>query len=1165
MEDKNLSILAIDDNPDNLLIIKALVGESFPYSTMLTAKSGPEGLAIAAEKDPDVILLDIVMPGMDGFEVCRALKADKIMREIPVVFVTALKEDKENRIKALECGAEAFLSKPIDETEMTAQICAMAKIKQANVEKRSEKKRLAALVEEKTHALKAEHQKTLVLLEELKKENEIRKKSERALFEAQSLAHIGSFERDGIADTLKWTKEGLHIFGVKTQEELSTLEAAIAFIHPDDQKMFMEKREQMMQRHIKMKLSFRIIRMDGKIRHVDFRYIPVFEDGVYVRGNGTVQDVTEMVVAEEALRQSEDKYRRITENISDVVWTADLELKTTYVSPSVKKVFGETPEAHMKRTLRDRLPPSSFARIKAMFAEEMKREKDPAAKKTKAKVIEAEHYKADGTIIWISMHISFLRDEEGRLIGFLGATRDISEIKRAEEALRRSEERFRMLFDKAPMGYQSVDPACKLLDVNQQWLDMIGYSREAVLGRAFHDFLTPGSKEKYKECFGEMMDKGEIRTEFEIERRDGNVLLVECTGKAAYDRYGNFMQTHCMLQDITQQRQAEAELNRERDRAQQYLDIAGVIFLVLDSDGRVTMINRRGCEILGLPKGEIIGKKWSDHFIPEAGRKNLKRVLADIKKGNIQLYETHENPVLTASGEERLISWQNAVLRDQDGKYKGLLSSGIDVTEHAAAVRALHESERSKSVLLSHLPGMAYRCMFDREWTMKYLSDGCFDLTGYRPESLIDNRELSFNELIRPEYREAIWNRWGEAISKKVPFAYEYEIKTASGKKKWVWEMGQGIYGEDGQVEALEGIVIDIDESKRRYDQIQYMNDHDFLTGLYNRKFFEEAKDRLDKEKCLPAAIIIADINGVRLINDAFGHAQGDRLIKKTAKIIQSCCRKEDIAARTEGDAFSILLPCTDREGATDIVLNIREACAKHNKKIQKKADMINLSIGYGIKTDPKANMDEAEKDAEEYLYKSKLFERRSHHSTILSSVMATMYARSQETEEHAERIAELSIGIGRKLNLPQSSLDELNLLAMLHDIGKIGLDDRILNKPGKLTPQEWTEMKKHPEIGYRIVMTAPELQSIAEYILSHHERWDGNGYPRGLKGEEIPLLSRILAVTDAYDAMTQDRVYRKALTREEALLEIKKNAGTQFDPEVADLFLQLAVNGGLD
>jgi HD-GYP domain-containing protein (c-di-GMP phosphodiesterase class II) len=126
----------------------------------------------------------------------------------------------------------------------------------------------------------------------------------------------------------------------------------------------------------------------------------------------------------------------------------------------------------------------------------------------------------------------------------------------------------------------------------------------------------------------------------------------------------------------------------------------------------------------------------------------------------------------------------------------------------------------------------------------------------------------------------------------------------------------------------------------------------------------------------------------------------------------------------------------------------------------------------------------------------------------------------------------------------------------MLHDIGKIGIDNSILNKPGKLSKNEWEIMKKHSEIGYRIAMSSPELEPIAEYILAHHERWDGNGYPQGLKGEEIPLLSRILAVVDSYDAMTEDRVYRKAMTHQAAIEEIKKNAGTQFDPNIAQIFI---------
>lgn len=480
-----------------------------------------------------------------------------------------------------------------------------------------------------------------------------------------------------------------------------------------------------------------------------------------------------------------------------------------------------------------------------------------------------------------------------------------------------------------------------------------------------------------------------------------------------------------------------------------------------------------------------------------------------------------------------------------------------DIHERKMAEQALRESERSKAVLLSNLPGIAYRCKYDRKWTMKFISEGCYELTGYRSESLIHNRDLSFNDIIAPPFREVLWDKWTQILSKKGRFRDEYEIITATGERKWVLEMGQGVYRNNGSVEAIEGIIIDITESKKRLDQILYINDHDSMTNLFNRRYFEAQKDRIDEEGCLPASIIMADINGVRLINDAFGHAEGDRMIIQTAKIIKSCCRMEDISARTGGDEFSILMPDVGREDAYDMLQKIKKACNDYNATIADNAQYLSLSIGYGTKDRDTESMEDAEKEAEEYMRKRKLFERKSYHSAILSSIMATMYARSQETEEHAERIANLTRLMGEKLGLSQKELDNLRLFSMLHDIGKVGIDDRIINKPGKLTEEEWVEMKRHPEIGYRIAMSAPELEGIAEYILCHHERWDGKGYPQGKQGEEIPLPSRILAVADAYDAMSEERVYRKALSIQQAIEEIRLNAGTQFDPNIAKLFIE--------
>ncbi|WP_041275127.1 HD-GYP domain-containing protein [Desulfotomaculum nigrificans] len=217
----------------------------------------------------------------------------------------------------------------------------------------------------------------------------------------------------------------------------------------------------------------------------------------------------------------------------------------------------------------------------------------------------------------------------------------------------------------------------------------------------------------------------------------------------------------------------------------------------------------------------------------------------------------------------------------------------------------------------------------------------------------------------------------------------------------------------------------------------------------------------------------------------------------------------------------------------------------------------MSIALGYATKNKAKENIWQVLKEAEEWMYRNKLLQSKSYRNAIISSLKATLFEKSMETEEHAERLKEISLKIAKGLGISDKQMDELELLAVLHDIGKVAIKESILMNPGKLTEEEWEEMKKHPEIGYRIARATPELAPVAEYILCHHERWDGRGYPRGLKGEEIPLLSRILAVADAFDAMTNDRPYRKAMSREESLAELERNAGTQFDPEIVSAFIE--------
>lgn len=475
----------------------------------------------------------------------------------------------------------------------------------------------------------------------------------------------------------------------------------------------------------------------------------------------------------------------------------------------------------------------------------------------------------------------------------------------------------------------------------------------------------------------------------------------------------------------------------------------------------------------------------------------------------------------------------------------------------AAERERLHESERSKSLLLANLPGMAYRCRYDRDYTMEFISAGCYALTGYRPEQLIGNRDLAFNDIICSAYREEVWAKWVQAMASQTQVHLEYPIITADGEQKWVFEQGQGVYDGDGRPAAIEGLIIDISQQKEREQVIRHISEHDFLTGLRNRTSFERALVEMDVPDNLPLSVVIGDVNGLKIINDAFGHDEGDQLLVSAAEILQDCCRDGDVLARVGGDEFALLLPRTDQEAMHQLIACVQQACDRFNQAGTERLHFVSIALGGSTKVSPQLPLRHFSKLAEDAMYKRKLLEGRSLHSSLLASMRAALAERSQETDEHAARLVALSQATAELLGLSDDQLTTLELFAMLHDLGKIGVDNKILNKPGPLSPEEWVEMKKHSEIGYRIAMSSQELMPIAEFVRSHHERWDGSGYPDGLAGERIPLLARILAVVDAYDAMTSDRPYRLAMTQSAALAEIRRSAGSQFDPQVVQAFLQ--------
>lgn len=355
-------------------------------------------------------------------------------------------------------------------------------------------------------------------------------------------------------------------------------------------------------------------------------------------------------------------------------------------------------------------------------------------------------------------------------------------------------------------------------------------------------------------------------------------------------------------------------------------------------------------------------------------------------------------------------------------------------------------------------------------------------------------------------------------------------------------------------IKGFKGIGKDVTERIEREKRLRYLSLHDQLTGIYNRAYFETELARYDRGRDYPVTIISADLDGLKLINDTMGHDAGDKLLKGCASILKESLRGSDILARVGGDEFSAILLRTDKATGEEVVRRVRENINKYNKENEE----LPLGISIGVTTAEKEDFSLRElfKRADNLMYRDKLYSSSSSRSRIVQSLLAALAERDYITEGHARRLEELCRAVGVKIELTSHQLADLALLAQVHDLGKVGIPDNILFKPGPLTDEEWEVMRGHPEKGFRIASASPDLSGIAELILKHHERWDGKGYPLGIEGSDIPVECRILSIVDAFDAMTTQRPYNRIKTSQEAIKEINDHSGTQFDPRLASIFL---------
>lgn len=329
---------------------------------------------------------------------------------------------------------------------------------------------------------------------------------------------------------------------------------------------------------------------------------------------------------------------------------------------------------------------------------------------------------------------------------------------------------------------------------------------------------------------------------------------------------------------------------------------------------------------------------------------------------------------------------------------------------------------------------------------------------------------------------------------------------------------------------------------------------HDTLTGFYNRTYLPALLTQIDTKQSLPLLVVAVDINGMKLANDAFGYAQGDRLILEAATVLKVACPAHGVITRLGGDEFMMLVPRCDAEAGQYIIETITRMCEEEDDAMVPPS----LSVGMAVKAHERQDLYSVIREAEELLGSNRDLNSRRHRSRLIRRLMDYLADRNFETGKHIVRVKGLALMLGGSLNLSEKELDDLSLAADMHDIGKVAIPERILGKKDPLTPKEWDIIRKHPETGYRVAYALPELISVSTIVLHHHERWDGQGYPYGLSGEEIPLSSRIISVVDAYDNMINGPYRKSHMTRGQALAEVTRCAGTQFDPAIAARFIDI-------
>lgn len=748
-----------------------------------------------------------------------------------------------------------------------------------------------------------------------------------------------------------------------------------------------------------------------------------------------------------------------------------------------------------------------------------------------------------------------LYNENNDVIGTLSSGEDITSIKNNEMKIHESETRLKDSEKMSRTGHWVRDIKTSTYIFSDELYRIFGLSRRVKLisDELLRDRFHPEDAKRIIDHSERCIQQGkDYRYSGRLLLPGNKIKYIKAYVQIVKDKNGNPVNAKGIMSDVTETALYEQELIKNRNtleenqkRLRKAEEIANIGHWERNYKDNTSHWSDEVYRILGKePQSfEASDKEYVNYIHPDDFNKFLENS-KNAREGTA-LYDIFSR-VISGDGKIKYIR----IVGDRELE-KGKLIRTFGTIQDISSIVETENELKKKNKILENAEAIAHIGHWERNFenNSMYWSDEIFRLIGYEPGSfeVVPNINRDF-------MHTDDWDLLNQAFLETKEKGTNLDVDIRASKKNGeevVLKIKGGITSAKNKALVISGTVEDITKIKKHYEEVEYMNFHDTLTGLYNRRYFDMKFDEIDNSDFYPVSIIIADVNGLKMINDTFGHSEGDNILKLTADILKNACDESDIIARIGGDDFAVLLPRTIKSQAELVISDIYELLTKQTMVMD-----VSISMGLAVKIDSVQSKEEVVKEAEDNMYTNKLYDKSSKRGDMLQLIMDALYARSNREEMHSERVSQYCMQMAQVLRLPVHKVNELSALGLLHDIGKIAVKDSVLNKPGRLNDEEWEEIKKHPESGFKILNNAPGMLEASKYILAHHERWDGSGYPNGLISYDIPLQARIIAIADAFDAMRSKRPYKDPLPLEVAIGEIKKGAGTQFDPKLAKVFV---------